>query len=99
LLRRRHSHGEVDAAFARAAHVLAETFSTGRVSAAPLEPRGLRAGRGGDALTVWASTQIPFVMRTALARAFGLAESAVRVVAPDTGGGFGQKMAILPEEV
>jgi aerobic carbon-monoxide dehydrogenase large subunit len=99
LLRRRHSHGEVDAAFARATHVLAETFSTGRVSAAPLEPRGLVAAWDGDALTVWASTQIPFVMRTALARAFGLGESAVRVVAPDTGGGFGQKMAILPEDI
>ena len=99
LMRREHAHGDVSAAFARAAHVLGETFSCGRVSASPLEPRGIVAHWDGEALAAWASTQIPFVMRAALARAFGLRESAVRVVAPDTGGGFGQKMHLLPEDL
>src|SRR5690349_13937727 len=99
LIHRQHSHGDVDAAFARAAHVIRETFVTGRVSASAQEPRGLLAGWGPAALTVWASTQTPFVLRAAVARAFGLRESAVRVVAPDTGGGFGQKMALLPEDL
>ena len=99
LIRRARSHGQVDAAFARAAHVLRETFRSGRVSAAPLEPRGVLAHWDGDELTVWAGMQAPFVMRGALARAFGLRESAVRVVSPDTGGGFGQKMHLLPEDL
>ncbi|HUG38083.1 MAG TPA: molybdopterin cofactor-binding domain-containing protein, partial [Candidatus Limnocylindrales bacterium] len=99
LFRRDHRCGDVDAAFAGAAHVLGETFAHARVSASPLEPRGIAAHWDGDGLTVWASTQVPFVMRAALARVFALAESAVRVVAPDTGGGFGQKMHLLPEDL
>ncbi len=76
-----------------------ETFTHGRLSGSPLEPRGLVASWTGDRLTVWMSTQAPHVIRTGLAAAFGVAPDAVRVIVPDTGGGFGQKMALLPEEV
>jgi carbon-monoxide dehydrogenase large subunit len=99
LLRRGHRQGEVEAAFAGAAHVLRERFVHARVSAAPLEPRGILAHWEPDGLTVWANTQIPSVLRSALARGFRLAESAVRVLVPDTGGGFGQKMHLLPEDL
>ena len=99
LVRREHRQGDVDGAFARAAHVLRETFAHGRVSASPLEARGIVAHWEPDGLSVWASSQVPFVLRAALARVFGRPESAVRVVAPDTGGGFGQKMHLLPEDV
>jgi len=99
LFERRGSRGDVDGAFARAAVRLAETFSHGRVSGAPLEPRGLVASWTGDRLTVWMSTQAPHMIRAGLAAAFGVAPDAVRVIVPDTGGGFGQKMALLPEEV
>jgi carbon-monoxide dehydrogenase large subunit len=99
LLRRAHRQGDVDGAFARAAHVLRETFVHGRVSASPLEGRGIVAHWEADGLAVWASTQVPFMLRAALARIFGRPESLVRVVAPDTGGGFGQKMHLLPEDV
>jgi carbon-monoxide dehydrogenase large subunit len=99
LLERRGSRGDVDGGFARAAVRLAETFSHGRLSGSPLEPRGLIAAWAGDRLTVWMSTQAPHVVRTGLATAFGVAPDAVRVIVPDTGGGFGQKMALLPEEV
>ena len=53
----------------------------------------------GDRLTVWSGTQAPHIFRTAMARAFRLPEDHVRVVVPDTGGGFGQKMHVLPEDV
>jgi carbon-monoxide dehydrogenase large subunit len=99
LFERRGSRGDVDGAFARAAVRLAETFTHGRVSGAPLEPRGLVASWTGDRLTVWMSTQAPHMIRAGLATAFGMAPDAVRVIVPDTGGGFGQKMALLPEEV
>ncbi len=94
-----HTHGDVDGAFARAHLVLRETFSHGRCSASPLEGRGVMAAWDGDHLTIWSGTQAPHIFRTAMARAFGVPEDHVRVIVPDTGGGFGQRMHVLPEDV
>jgi carbon-monoxide dehydrogenase large subunit len=99
LFRRTLRRGDVDAAFADAHIVLRETFTHGRMTAAPLEPRGLVADWDGDTLTVWASNQSPAIMRGALAAALKLDEARVRVVTPDVGGGFGLKMHVFPEEV
>jgi carbon-monoxide dehydrogenase large subunit len=99
LFERRGSEGAVAHAFATAATVVRETFRHARCSAAPLEPRGLIARWADDALTVWTGSQVPHVLRAGLARALGLAVDRVRVVVPDTGGGFGQKMHLMPEDV
>jgi aerobic carbon-monoxide dehydrogenase large subunit len=99
LFERWHSRGNVEDAFARAAVRVAETFFHGRVSASPLEARGLVAAWEGARLTVWMSTQVPHIVRAGLAGAFGLASDVVRVVVPDTGGGFGQKMYVQPEDL
>jgi carbon-monoxide dehydrogenase large subunit len=99
IFRRALRRGDVDTAFASAPVVLRETFTHGRLTASPLEPRGIVADWDGDALTVWASSQSPRVMRSALAGALGLAEGAVRVIAPDVGGGFGLKTHVFPEDV
>ena len=99
LYRKAERCGDVDGAFARAAVVLAERFTHARCSATPLEPRGLVASWSGDAVTVWVGTQAPHVYRAALASAFALPESRVRVIVPDTGGGFGQKMHVMPEDL
>ena len=99
LFERRHSHGDVERAFAAAAVVVKETFRHARLSASPLEPRGVIARWEGQALTVWTGTQVPHIVRAALAQAFGLAERQVRVIVPDTGGGFGQKMHVMPEDL
>jgi len=95
----RFNRGDVDAAFARAAVRIRERFGHGRCAAVPLEARGIVARWEDGDLTIWTGTQIPFVYRTALARAFGLPESRVRVIVPDTGGGFGQKMHVMPEDL
>ena len=99
LLTRHHARGDVDHAFREAAVVVRETFSHARCSASPLEPRGLLAQWEPDGLAVWTGTQVPHVYRSVLAAAFGLPESRVRVIVPDTGGGFGQKMHVLPEDL
>jgi carbon-monoxide dehydrogenase large subunit len=99
LFDRRREHGDVERAFREAAVVVRETLRHGRCSASPLEPRGLVAHWEDDALTVWTGTQAPHVYRGVLASAFGLSESRVRVIVPDTGGGFGQKMSTLPEDL
>jgi carbon-monoxide dehydrogenase large subunit len=99
LIERRHRSGDVDAAMSRAALVTRETFRHARCSATPLEPRGLIAAWTDEALTVWTGTQAPYIYRAALAEAFSLAEPRVRVMVCDTGGGFGQKMHVLAEDL
>ena len=99
IVRRAGGHGDVDAAFASAAVVVRETFTHGRMAAVPMEPRGVVADWDGELLTVWASSQTPRVLRTALATALDLAESRVRVLVPDVGGGFGLKVQVFPEDI
>jgi aerobic carbon-monoxide dehydrogenase large subunit len=99
LFEQRGSQGDVDGAFAAAAVIVRETFTHARCSASPLEGRGLIARWEGEALTLWTGTQVPHVFRTGVARAFGLPEPRVRVIVPDTGGGFGQKMHVMPEDL
>ncbi|HEU5323269.1 MAG TPA: xanthine dehydrogenase family protein molybdopterin-binding subunit, partial [Methylomirabilota bacterium] len=74
---------------------------TARQAMCPLEGRGVVAswnGRLGQ-LVVYSSTQQPHIVRTGLAECLGLDEGAIRVVAPDVGGGFGYKGILLPEEI
>src|SRR6266508_644248 len=92
-----YDSGGVDEAFARAAHVIAKRFHFGRTHAAPLEGRGGVADWSSD-LTVWASTQMPFLVRSMLASLYGLPETSVRVLVPAVGGGFGLKVHLYVEE-
>lgn len=93
--------GDVDATFASAAQVVEATFTTSRHTAVSLEPRGIVADfqPGENRLTVWQSTQVPYMMQAVIAQQFGLPESSVRVIAPDVGGGFGLKIHIYGDEM
>ena len=94
--------GNVDEAFAHAAHVFTERFVIDRGTAAPMECRGVVAEWDPRLrqLMVWDSTQAPIPIRNGLARLLNLAQANVRVIAPDVGGGFGPKiMMFYPEEV
>ena len=72
-----------------------------RLAAVPLEPRSAAAewSPDGARLTFYASTQAPHRVRDALASLYGLDRTAVRVVTPDVGGGFGAKGTPSPEEL
>ncbi|MEM7542774.1 MAG: xanthine dehydrogenase family protein molybdopterin-binding subunit [Pseudomonadota bacterium] len=76
-------------------------FVTARQCMVPLEGRGVVAqwDEGRQQLTVHTSTQIPHLIRRALAETLGLKQRQVRVIAPDVGGGFGLKLVLQPEEV
>ncbi len=65
----------------------------------PMETRGMVAEWSGEELTVWAATQSPHEIRLFLARLLGLNENQVRVIMRDTGGGFGQKVMPLREDM
>jgi aerobic carbon-monoxide dehydrogenase large subunit len=69
-----------------------------RLIPAFMEPRSVVVDPTGEQLTIWSSTQIPHIVRFALAATTGVPESKIRVVAPDVGGGFGGKLAVTPEE-
>jgi len=99
LFQRRHRHGDVDDAFARAPIVVRQTFEHGRCAPSPLELRGILADWDGEALTLWSSNQSPSIMRAGLAGALSLPEARVRIVCPDVGGGFGLRMQVFPEDV
>ena len=89
----------VAAGFEAAAHVIAEDFHSNRVTAVPIEPRGcLAVPEQPSNLVFYSSTQIHHLLRTALAEFLDVAESTLRVVVPDVGGGFGIKAALYPEE-
>lgn len=94
------TYGDVDTAFARADHVVEDSFWTHRGVAHSMECRGCLASydSADDKITLWSSTQTPLVAARVLADLFGREESAVRVVAPDVGGGFGPKLVFYPEE-
>src|ERR687893_1253385 len=92
---------EVDEAFEEASAVIEATFTTGRVAAVPMEGRGCLGeggGRGGK-LGLFTSTQVAPIVRTALADVLDLPQQRIRVVAPDVGGGFGQKCVVSREEL
>jgi carbon-monoxide dehydrogenase large subunit len=95
------AHGDVDAALGAADRIVTARFHQGRQTHAPMEPRGCLASwlPGDETLTFWHSTQIPHPMRSALAARLGLSESAVRVITPDVGGAFGQKIPLYREEL
>ncbi|GAA0502875.1 xanthine dehydrogenase family protein molybdopterin-binding subunit [Saccharopolyspora thermophila] len=92
---------DVDEVFATAECVVRTSLRSGRQNALPLEPRGCLAEwvDRDDQLVVHISTQVPHVVRTALARCLGLRERQVRVVVPDVGGGFGLKCVVGREEI
>lgn len=92
------THGDVDGAFARARHVVRLRLVNQRVAGLAMEPRGCIAEYRAGALTVWAGTQVPHRLRAGLAEILKLPETAVRVIAPSIGGGFGCKIGYYADE-
>ena len=92
-------HGDPAAGFAAADHVAEVRCDIQRVHHAALETHGAIAWTEGDRLVVRSSTQVPFLVRDALADLFGLAPARVRVLAGRVGGGFGGKQEMLVEDV
>lgn len=93
--------GKVDEIFATADHVVEATFTTSRHTPVCLESRTILAdfNVADTQLTVWHSTQVPYMMQWILAHHFGLAENDVRVIAPDVGGAFGMKIHIYGDDM
>jgi carbon-monoxide dehydrogenase large subunit len=95
------AYGNVDTAFAGAAHVFRESLRLHRGGGHSIECRGVLAAhdRVEDRLTLFSSTQTPHVALRILCDLLGRDENHLRVVAPELGGGFGPKLVFYPEEI
>jgi carbon-monoxide dehydrogenase large subunit len=93
--------GNVDEAIEKARGdgiVIEREYRQQRLIPAFMEPRSVVVDPTGEQLTVWSATQIPHILRFALAATTGISEAKIRVIAPDVGGGFGGKLQTTPEE-
>jgi carbon-monoxide dehydrogenase large subunit len=87
-----------DEVFAAAEVVVAQDIMYPRVHPAPLETCGSVADMDPvtGKLTLWCNTQAPHAHRTVYALVAGLPEHKIRVISPDIGGGFGNKVPVYP---
>ncbi|WP_454754030.1 xanthine dehydrogenase family protein molybdopterin-binding subunit [Cupriavidus necator] len=101
LVERAFVRGEVDNAFGSAGLVVSGKFRFHRKTSAAMEPRCYFAevDAGRDALTLYTSSQVPGIVRDAMADLLGMPGNRLTVIAPDVGGGFGGKTSLYPEEM
>ncbi|MDP6549650.1 MAG: xanthine dehydrogenase family protein molybdopterin-binding subunit [Dehalococcoidia bacterium] len=101
VMRYHTGRGDVSASFARASRIVRGSYDVPRLSAAPVEGRGLVAWYQPkeDLLTLWAATQAPYKVRDHLEQLLSPPPGHVQVIAPDVGGGFGQKAEAWPEDL
>ena len=92
---------EMEAAKAQAHTVVRQNYHIQRITAAPMEGRAVLAiyDSDRDHLTFYTSTQVPHIVKEELGRCLDRSKDTIRVIAPDVGGGFGQKGDPFPEEI
>jgi carbon-monoxide dehydrogenase large subunit len=92
---------DFDTIWASAAKTVTVDARSRRQNATPMEARGGHAAYDAATgrVTLTCTTQMPHLTRTAIADVLGIPESELRVIAPDVGGGFGQKMSLTGEYV
>ena len=92
--------GDAEAAFACAAYRRRERFRVQRVSAMPMETRGLLAewNDAAGSIKVYGAAKLPFFNRRALASTMNLPEALVDYIELDVGGGFGARGEFYPED-
>jgi carbon-monoxide dehydrogenase large subunit len=94
----RGDEAAVRKAFDGAAHVVRLDLANNRLIGAAIEPRAVLADGGAGKLTLYSSTQVPHHIRRTVTEQLGLPQTAIRLIAPDVGGGFGYKGKHYPEE-
>jgi aerobic carbon-monoxide dehydrogenase large subunit len=94
------SFGDADAAFARAEYTRREGFHCHRLTAVPLETRGLIAewDAAKQKLTIFGASKVLFFNRRVLAPMLRLPEQAIDMIELDVGGGFGVRGEFYPED-
>src|ERR1700687_1660260 len=101
ILEGKFKSADFDTAWNGAAKIIKVDVRSRRQNATPMEARAGHAAYDTSTgrVTLTCTTQMPHLMRTAIADVLGMPESDLRVIAPDVGGGFGQKMSLCAEYV
>ena len=99
-LRYQFTHGDVDRAFAEAAAVVEGEYRLPFVTPACLGTMVAIADWDTQGqLTMWSTTQVPFLYQRDLAQALGITGDRVRVMQPPVGGNFGRGLDLYPIDV
>ena len=101
LVKRSFAKGEIDQALKNAPVVVEGEFRFHRKTPMALENRVYLAEyiKSRDSLMLYSSSQVPGIIRDALAELLDLPGSRFNVISPDVGGGFGGKTSLYPEEM
>lgn len=101
LVERHFEAGDVDEVMASAHLVVTRSLDTNRHAGNPIECRTDVAmwNEGSGELVLWLGSQVPHVVRNAIADVLDIPESKIRVISPDVGGGFGVKSVVYPEDL
>ncbi len=92
---RKIKYGDVEKGFSESDYIREDTFTVHAVSHAYLEPCSALAQVDLDGrITLWTSTQVPYIIQCLLASTMGMRENDIRVIKPFIGGGFGGKMEL-----
>jgi aerobic carbon-monoxide dehydrogenase large subunit len=93
--------GDCAREFRASAHIFRESLFQTRGLAHPIEGRGILASvePATGTLMVWSSTQVAHELRDNICEMLGVEQNAVRVIAPEIGGGFGAKFMVYSEEI
>jgi CO/xanthine dehydrogenase Mo-binding subunit len=103
-LRYQFAHGDVDSAFAQADVVVEGSYRLNYVTTACLGTMVAIASWSPPAspdagLTMWSTTQVPFLYQRDLAEALGITGDRVRVIQPPVGGNFGRGLDLYPIDI
>jgi len=97
---RKVAHGDLEKAFDKCEYIRDDVFNVHAISACYLEPCSSLAKCDADGkITIWTSTQTPYIVQVLLAQALDMRENDIRVIKPNIGGGFGAKMELRTWDV
>ena len=98
LMHDKMQHGDIEQAYREADLTLKEKFKLHRYSSTPLEPWAIIANyeRASDSFVVWSNDQQHGRSLTNVCNTLGIPINKLRLIVPDSGGGFGIKLALWP---
>ena len=92
---RKIKYGDIEKGFAESDYIREDTFTFPAISHAYMEPCSALAQVDLDGrITLWTSTQTPYIVQCLLASTLGMRENDIRIIKPYVGGGFGGKMEL-----
>jgi CO/xanthine dehydrogenase Mo-binding subunit len=95
-----YEHGDLEKQKSRSKVIVSKKYSLARVTHCCLATSNITADYSplDGQLTLWSSTQVPFLYQRDIAHALKMDPSKIRIIQPVIGGGFGSKLDMLPFE-